>query len=259
MIIVSEVHDISTPSGPMRTYLYRPAEGGPYPGILFFSEIFQHTGPIQRLGAFLAGNGYVVAVPEIFHELNPVGTVLPYDQAGADKGNADKVTKTLKAYDDDAGAIVDFLLREQRTSGSLGALGICIGGHLSFRAAFRPEIRAAACFYATDIHKRSLGAGMQDDSLDRLGEIDGELLMVWGRQDPHIPLEGRRLIYDTLTAAETVFTWHEFNAQHAFLRDEGPRYDPELVQLCYHLLLSFFHRRLSTGVRNSKSLYVDKL
>ena len=27
------------------------------------------------------------------------------------------------------------------------------------------------------------------------------------------------------------FTWHEFNGQHAFMRDEGPRYDPELSRL----------------------------
>src|SRR6516162_2658230 len=25
------------------------------------------------------------------------------------------------------------------------------------------------------------------------------------------------------------YQWHEFNAQHAFLRDEGPRYDPALA------------------------------
>ena len=58
----------------------------------------------------------------------------------------------------------------------------------------------------------------------------GELLLVWGRQDPHIPAEGRRLIYDSLTAAGTSFTWHEFNGEHAFMRDEGHRYDPALAQ-----------------------------
>ena len=57
-----------------------------------------------------------------------------------------------------------------------------------------PGVLAAACFYATDIHKRSLGKGMHDDSLDRAGEIKGEILHIWGRQDPHVPLEGRNLI-----------------------------------------------------------------
>jgi carboxymethylenebutenolidase len=110
-----------------------------------------------------------------------------------------------------------------------------------------PQIRAAACFYATDIHKRSLGKGMSDNTLDRIPEIKGELLMIWGRQDPHVPVEGRRIIHAALTDANARFTWHEFNGQHAFLRDEGPRYDPALARLGYDLVLELFHRRLGEG------------
>ena len=61
--------DLQTPSGPMRTYVYRPVAPGRYPGLVLFSEIFQRTGPIARTAALLAGHGFVVAVPEIFHEL----------------------------------------------------------------------------------------------------------------------------------------------------------------------------------------------
>ena len=79
--------DIPTPTGPMRTYLFRPAAGGRYPGLVLYSEIFQVTGPIRRAAAMLASHGFVVAVPEIYHELEPAGTVLPYDEAGAERGN----------------------------------------------------------------------------------------------------------------------------------------------------------------------------
>jgi carboxymethylenebutenolidase len=67
--------DIETPTGPMRTYIFRPVADGKYPGILLFSEIFQVTGPIRRAAAMLAGHGFVVAVPEIYHEFEPAGTV----------------------------------------------------------------------------------------------------------------------------------------------------------------------------------------
>jgi carboxymethylenebutenolidase len=43
------------------------------------------------------------------------------------------------------------------------------------------------------------------------------------------------------------YTWHEFNAAHAFMRDEGPRYDPALAHLCYALVIELFHRRLGSG------------
>jgi carboxymethylenebutenolidase len=126
-------------------------------------------------------------------------------------------------------------------------MGICIGGHLALRAAFNPDVRAAACFYATDIHSHSLGRGTNDDTLLRMRDVKGELLMVWGRQDPHIPRPGRRMIQDAMDDAGLAFTWHEGNGQHAFLRDEGNRYDPALARLGTDLVLDLFHRRLAIG------------
>lgn len=245
----SESADLPTPTGPMRTYVFRPVAGGRYPGLVLYSEIFQVTGPIRRMAAMLASHGFLVTVPEIFHELEPAGTVLVYDEAGAARGNRHKITKALSSYDADARAALDYLVSSPHCTGKLGVVGICIGGHLAFRAAMQPDVLAAACFYATDIHKRSLGQGMHDDSLDRIGRITGELLMIWGRQDPHIPRDGRALIYNVLSDAGARFQWHEFNAAHAFMRDEGARYDPAAARICYDLVLELFHRRLSEGER----------
>ena len=239
--------DLATPSGPMRTYLFRPTAPGKYPGLLLYSEIFQVTGPIRRTAALLAGHGFVVAVPEIYHEFEPAGTVLAYDQAGADRGNALKTTKELAAYDADARAVLACLQTHEACTGRLGVMGICIGGHLAFRAAMNPEALAAVCFYATDIHKRGLGKGLNDNTLDLIPGLKAEALMLWGRQDPHVPLEGRRIIHAALTAAGTNFTWHEFNGAHAFMRDEGARYDPELALHCYQLALALFRRKLGEG------------
>jgi carboxymethylenebutenolidase len=237
--------DIPTQTGPMRTYIFRPAAGGKYPGVVLYSEIFQITGPIRRIAAMLAGHGYVVSVPEIYHGLEPAGTVLAYDQAGADRGNALKIAKEISSYDDDARAALGHLKILDSCTGRLGVMGVCIGGHLAFRAAMNSDVLAAACFYATDIHTKSLGKGKCDDSLERAGEIRGELLHIWGRQDPHIPLEGRNLIKARLEGVGAEFTWHELNAAHAFMRDEGPRYDPALAYQCLGLVFELFHRRLS--------------
>lgn len=248
MIIKDNEHvDIATPTGNMRTYIFRPVAPGRYPGILFFSEIFQVTGPIRRTAAILASNGFVVAVPEIYHELEAAGTVLPYDGAGADRGNAHKITKEISSYDSDARAVLDYLKTHPNCTGKLGVMGICIGGHLAFRGGMNSDVAATACFYATDIHKRSLGKGQNDNSLDRIGEIKGELLMIWGRQDPHVSREGRMLIYSALSDANTNFQWHEFNAQHAFLRDEGYRYDPAAAAISYSMVLEMFKRKLAEG------------
>ena len=117
-----EFADLATPSGPMRTHMFRPAARGQYPGIVFFSEIFQVTGPIRRTAVMLAGHGYVVAVPENYHELEPLGAIIPYDQAGADRGNANKIAKPVSAYDADARAALDYLKTLPDCTGSLGAM-----------------------------------------------------------------------------------------------------------------------------------------
>lgn len=246
-IIDNEFVDLATPCGLMRTHILRPDSPGRFPGILFYSEIFQVTAPIRRTAAMLAGQGYIVAVPEIYHEFRPAGTVLKYDQEGSDTGNALKTTKDVRAYDSDARAALDHLAARPDCTGRLGAMGICIGGHLAFRAAMNADVLGTVCFYATDIHKGSLGKGMADGSLARTGDIRGELFMAWGRQDPHVPTEGRMKILERLNEVGTNYNWHEVNGAHAFLRDEGVRYDPAHAHALMGLVFSFFHRTLAVG------------
>ena len=249
IIIDNETVDLATPQGPMRSHVFRPAAAGRYPGVVLYSEIFQVTGPIRRTAAMVAGHGFVVAVPEVYHELEAPGTVLGYTPEGSARGNAHKIAKTLASYDDDARACIAFLAASPHCTGRIGTMGMCLGGHLAFRAALQPQVLAAACLYPTDLHQHSLGAGKNDDTLARVGQISAELLMIFGRHDPHIPAEGRATIYQALSAAGRNFEWHEFNAAHAFLRDEGNRYNPTLAAISYGLVVELFRRKLGDGDR----------
>ena len=246
IIHADETADIAVANapGPMRLHLFRPAIPGRFPGVLFFSEIYQVTGPIRRLAAMVAGQGYLVAVPEVYHEYESPGTVLPYDPPGTDRGNLLKTTKPVAAFDADAAAGLRFLTRPAACTGRLATLGVCLGGHLAYRAALDPSVSAAACFYATDIHSGTLGQGKSDDSLARMGELKAETLFVWGRQDPHVPFAGRQAIRERLEAAGARYEWHEVNGAHAFLRDEGPRYDPALFIQAVGWMLALFQRTL---------------
>ena len=71
--------------------------------------------------------------------------------------------------------------------------------------------------------------------------------MIWGRQDPHIPLEGRMKVHARLDEVDAKYTWIEVNGAHAFMRDEGARYDPELALRLYSTVFDFLHRRLGQG------------
>ncbi|WP_193038706.1 dienelactone hydrolase family protein [Pseudoalteromonas nigrifaciens] len=244
MIIEQHNADLPTPTGLMRTTIYRPQAQGLFPALIFYSEIFQQTAPIARSAAILASHGFVVLVPEVFHELNPIGTVLAYDDAGKDKGNADKWAKPLEHHDSDTQAMIDFVKQQNYCTGTLGVMGVCIGGHLAYRAALNPEIKAAFCLYATDIHSNTLPAKAGNNSFERMADVQGEIHFIWGKQDPHVPQEGRTKIYQQCVNTGINYQWQEVNAQHAFIRDEGERYDAALAISMYQQAVALFNRTL---------------
>ncbi|HEX8069963.1 MAG TPA: dienelactone hydrolase family protein, partial [Pyrinomonadaceae bacterium] len=221
MIITTDYVDIAVDGSTMRMFVAQPRAEGRYPGVLFYSDIFQLTAPMQRACARLAGYGFVVAAPEIYHRIEPPGTVIAFDDAGRTRGLADASNTTVAQFDRDARAVLDYLAGHERVAaGRLGVAGFCIGGHLAFRAAFNADVRATVCFYGTGIHNGKLGQDADAGSLARAADIKGDLLLVWGTRDPHIPEDGRALIEAELQRAGTKFAVRLYDAEHAFMRDE---------------------------------------
>ena len=243
MIITTEYVDIAVDGSPMRMLVAAPRAAGRYPGILLYSDIFQLTGSTTRAVMRLAGYGFVVAAPEIYHRIEPVGAAIPFDDAGRDRGLNDAAQTTVTEFDADAQAVLDWLSREPRVAaGALGAAGFCIGGHLAFRAALHREVGAAVCFYPTGLHNGKLGKDADAGSLERAAEISGDLLLVFGALDPHIPEDGRAKIAQALRQAGTKFNVSLYPAEHAFMRDEGPRYDAEATDQAWAEAIAFYRR-----------------
>jgi len=244
--------DLDTPQGPMRTYVYEPKTENvyaekKYPGLIFYTAIFQRTPAIDRIAKRLAGHGYVVMVPEIYHALCPPGTIFePTDPKQLEEGNRLKKIYKLDVWDNDVKVLVAALKSHPLCSGRVGCLGHCIGGHLVIRAAFNPDIIAAASFFPTDLHNRTLGEGENADTINRFSDVKGELMVFWGRQDPHIPDAGRLKIYQALQSSTCRFSWFEFNANHSYLTDNDPkgRYEPAVSDLCFDIMFDLFSRTL---------------
>jgi carboxymethylenebutenolidase len=242
MIVVTETIE---PNG-VRCVVVKPGAPGRYPGIVAYSDIFQLTPSHLRLVHRLAGHGFVVVAPELYGRIEKPGTVLDFE---ADRQRAlDLADRMLVEHlDADRRAVLD-ALRARPDVGEIGALGWCYGGHLAFRAAFEPEVKAAACCYATGVHSGKLGAAdgkaTSAGSLERCHEMRGELLLVWGRNDPHIPAEGRSRIHRALDEAGVRFEARHYDAEHAFMRDVGPRHDPEATDRAFTAIVELFRRVL---------------
>ena len=224
----------------MRVYLAAPEPEGKYPGILFYSDIYQLGRPITLLADRLAGYGYVVAAPEIYHRLEPIDTVIEPSDVGKLRGNDNARRTEVAEFDRDAAAVLDWLKSSDRVAtDKIGAMGFCIGGHLAFRAALQREVKAAVCCYPTGIHNGKLGREPAD-TLERVKEITGKILTIFGTLDPHVPPEGREKIVQALDDAAIDHKSLIYEANHTFMRDDGYRYDPVATDAAWKEIIEFF-------------------
>ena len=228
----------------MRVYVSSPAPVGQYPGILFYSDIYQLGSPIARLADRIAGYGYVVAAPEIFHRLEPIGAAIAPDDLGRLRGNDNASRTAIADYDADAEAVLDFLKKDETVMpDKIGTMGFCIGGHLAFRAAFNENVKASVCCYPTDIHNGKLGKGTAD-TLKRVAELQGELFLLFGTLDPHIPEAGRTQIIQELVKTGVSHRVSLYEANHTFMRDDGDRFDPVATDTAWAEITTFLHQVL---------------
>ena len=243
MTIETAFTDFRVGGSSMRTYVARPRAAGRVPGIVAFSDIFALTGSTLRAIDRLAGYGFAVFAPEIYHRREPAGSAFAFDDPGKVRGQADADATTVADFDADARTLVAAIGDDDRIDPArLGAVGWCLGGHLAVRTALRPQIRATVAFYPTGLHDGKLGADANAGTLARFGEIGGEVLALFGERDPHVPGPARLAIANALAASGARHAISLYDAEHAFMRDEGPRYDPELTDRAFLEAATFFRR-----------------
>jgi carboxymethylenebutenolidase len=234
---------IPAPDCSIRAVVIRPVGERVWPGVLLYTDIFQLTESSLRSARRLASYGFVVCVPEIYPRGELAGVALEFDDAGKVAGQAGADATTTAQFDSDRVAVLDYLQARSDVIG-LHATGFCIGGHLAFRAALDARVTSTVCFYPTGLQNGALGADADAGSLADAARISGELMIVFGSQDPHVPPPGRLAVLAGLYAAgKTDVALHVYaGGEHAFMRDVGARHDPELTDHALSEAVAFFRR-----------------
>jgi carboxymethylenebutenolidase len=228
MDITTERVEIPLPGGgTMGGYLARPSHGDARPPVLVFMEIFGINPHIRDVTERVAGEGYAALAPDYFHRTGP-GVEYGYDDEGMAKGM--QLMAALKADEmvSDVKAAIDFLRGRADVRGEkVGAVGFCIGGHMTYLAACETDIAAAASFYGGGIAAPQ-GPGGAPSTIGRTPGIDGRIVCFFGDQDGFIPISQVDEIRAALAGADIR---HEVvvypGCDHGFFCDQRASYQKE--------------------------------
>jgi len=208
MSVTTQWIEIDSADGKFGAYLAIPhTRKGP--GIVLIQEIFGVNEHIRSVAEQYAADGYLVIAPDLFWR-NGHRIELGYDEAGWKRAvelmNATDVGKAQT----DIELAIDALKAQPGLDGGIASIGYCFGGLLSYHTAANGLVDVAIAYY---------GGGIQNQ-LDRADEIEVPLLMHFGEQDSHIPLEAVEKIaerFDTNDNVEIVVypeAEHGFNCSH---------------------------------------------
>jgi carboxymethylenebutenolidase len=154
--------EIPTADGRMDAFVTHPEEGGPFPAVVVFMDIWGLREELFDVARRVATVGYHVTVPNFWYRRGKVRfeyrndkgqmrSLLDLPQSVQDEMQANMNLVTDPMAMADTGAILNFLEGEPVRPEPKGAIGYCLGGRLAIlAAAFYPgDFRAAASMHGT--------------------------------------------------------------------------------------------------------------
>lgn len=203
--------------GRCNAYVARSPRGAA-PAVVLIPPIFGATPGIESMAQELAGEGYIVVVPDLFWRTLPG----PLGYEGADREKAQDRYKKFNVTTgvSDLGEVIGWCEREASSNGKVGVMGLCFGGRYAVLAAADLGVNAAVSFHGTYIGSH----------LDALPRIACPTSLHFGEVDPHAPMSEVKQIAEASTgnANVAVFTYPE--APHGFMQQDRASYRPDAAR-----------------------------
>jgi carboxymethylenebutenolidase len=134
-------------------------------------------------------------------------------------------------------------------NGSVGVLGYCLGGGLSYITSAIHDIDCAVSYYAVGLQER----------LDLASDVDAPLLLHLAENDHHCPPEARADIIGTLSRMRNVETYLYEGAGHAFATYGRATFQARATEAAWQRTIKFLHRWLSRPETDSHRMQEAKL
>lgn len=211
--------DLPTQDGTLDCHLFEPQGQGPWPAVILYMDAFGIRPNLASMARRLAGYGYVVAVPNLYHRTGPFP---PFDPALVAAGGAerDRFTQLIRSIDGpmvarDTAAVLELLARTPSARpGPIGAVGYCMGGGYALGAAgtFPDRVAAAASF-----HGGSLATDSPHSPHRLAGRMRARIYVGAAEFDASFDGEQRQRLEDALASAGVRYTLEIYEgARHGF-------------------------------------------
>lgn len=147
-----ELVEVAVPDGTAEAWVSRP-DDAVHPGVLLFMDAYGVRPQIREMAERIAGWGYVVLAPNVFHRAGSVADLEPTTDLRKPEERERAIRSAMvrvgaltpELAERDIPAYVDALRAQPGVSdGPIGVTGYCMGARLAVRAAcLRPDVVAA--------------------------------------------------------------------------------------------------------------------
>jgi carboxymethylenebutenolidase len=238
---------VRTADGSADAALFTPAGKGRWPAVLMWPDILGLRPVFREMGKRLAGQGYVVLVPNPYYRVRKAPVVEgAFDfnsKADVAKIMAFRQALTDAMVDRDAAAYVDFLDAQPQTDTrrKSAVQGYCMSGPLSFRtAAVRPDrIGAVATF-----HPGALVTDQPSSPHLLIPKTRAAYLVLIARNDAAQMPREKPTLDAAFGAAHRPATVEVYPADHGWCVAGSQTYDEKQAERAWAELLPYYRRSL---------------
>ena len=253
--VKERIVEIPTADGRMETFVTHPEQGGPFPPVVFYMDIWGVREELYDLARRVATIGYYCMVPDFYYRQGKIRSTYINDKGERislnrlSKEEQHEVQAPARKLDDtmvvqDSGAILNFLDHggEPVKPGAVGSIGYCMGGRHVMQVAVQYPNRFNA---SASLHGTALISDRPDSPHLGVVKLRGELYCGFAEFDHYAPLPMIAQLDDLLKPCRVKYI-HEIHkgAEHGYALPDRDIFDKKAAERDWELILAMFHRQI---------------
>ncbi len=231
-VVRTEMVDLAVNGDGARAFVARPNDEMVRPGVVLIQEWWGLEPHIKDLAQRLAVEGFVTAVPDLYH-----------GQIATEPDDAQKMVMMIRSNVEQAvrevqGAIDTLVARPDVEPKKVGLIGFCVGGFLTYKTAESADDKLAAVlpFY---------GAGYDPTPQD-VARIQAPVLAFYGEKDQSVPMAQVDKIRGLFKDAGKQYEAITYPAGHAFVNPAHGMGDETSARDAWARAVAFLKEHLGT-------------